>query len=133
MKMPELKNIGSLITYGDGAGQTAVGYLLDMPGRGVFDARLGKVDISPEAAATHNRFLDAALIEGLDTNCAIGMRGTFYHSADDGKVLIKTWGGTLVSDQATLRGGVLTFKRKGMTFRGRVQRDAECFNFRRVA
>ena len=124
------KNLGSLITYEEDGQDVCLGYLLCFPDKGVFDAELGKVDISPEHVETHNALLDQALLEGLDKNCAIGECGTFYYGNHG---MVKTWGGTIVSREVSIKGKSITFRRLGKTYRGRLQKHADCFNFRRIA
>ncbi len=133
MKTPEFKHLGSLITVEQDGQETALGYLFDAPGHGIYDAHFGGVGVTSEDAKTHNQLLDQALIKGLEENCRVGLGGTFYCSRTSGKTEVRTWLGTIVSERAVLRGNVLTFQRKGMKFRGRVRKDEDCFNFRRVA
>ena len=40
--------------------------------------------------------------------------------------------GEEVSREVQIRGSVLTFSRNGMTFRGRLRRDDDCFCFKRI-
>jgi hypothetical protein len=125
---PKLENLGSLITYKDGDGQdVCLGYLFDFSGHGHFSPD-GKVEITAEDAKAHNAALDAAELEGLDKNCEIGQRGTFYLIKGN----VQTWIGTLVA-AARVNGTSVTFSRKGKTYRGRTQKDADCFNFKRIA
>jgi hypothetical protein len=118
------KHLGSLITIGD----QALGYLWSVPGKGVFEPTLGRVEIDPKFVQTHNIALDQALVDGLD-RCEVGQRGSFYFVA--GKV--QTWLGKLVSDDCRLSGKVLTFRRNGAIFRGTLKKCGDLFNFRRVA
>lgn len=131
--VPKLKHIGSLVTYPDGGGQRSLGYLMCFDGRGVYDAHFGRVEITPENAATHNKLLDVAMLEGLDQNCAVGQGGSFYVGQRDGRTVVSTWCGTLVSDDCRRTGRSLTFRRKGKSFRGRTSEDRDLFSFRRVA
>ena len=115
-KPPRLENIGSLITYKHRRKDTCLGYLFHTPEHGVYDAAHGKVDVTPAQAEIHNKLLDQALINGLDTHCEVGQGGTFY--LRDGQ--IKTWLGTVIE-----RGPVLTrstFTRKGKVFRATASR-----------
>lgn len=86
-----------------------------------------------EEADTHNRLLDDALLQGLDANCQIGQHGSFYVGKHEGRTAIKTFLGTLVSADVSVNGQSLTFRRKGKVFRGRMSRQHDLFNFRRVA
>jgi hypothetical protein len=125
------ENLGSLITI---AGtDNCLGYLMTFDGRGTFDAEYGRVDISKENADTHNRLLDEAMLKGLDENCEVGMGGSFYAQKDkQGKSVVKTFMGTLVSDNVTISGRVLTFRRAGKVYRGRTSLEFDLFNFKRV-
>lgn len=127
-----LDNLGSLVTHKDGDQDRCLGYLMQFPGHGVYDASLGRVNVTPEEADTHNRLLDDALLQGLDDNCQIGQHGTFYVGKHEGRTAIKTFLGTLVSADVSVNGQSLTFHRKGKVFRGRMSRQHDLFNFRRV-
>ena len=107
-----------------------LGYLFDFREKGVFSPD-GKVEITKEQADTHNRLLAEGEIKGLDENCAVGQRGTFYFHSLKG---VHTWTGVEVAkrDNCRVRGQVITFTRNGKTFRGRLQKDADCFNFKRI-
>ena len=132
--LPALNNLGSLITYRANPSdekETCLGYLMDFTGHGIFDAYFGKVEISTEHAKAHNAALDEAMLKGLDESCQIGQGSTFYFNERKRKV--STFCGTLVSASVSLNGNSLTFHRKGRTYRGRLQKDADCFNFRRIA
>ena len=119
-----LENLGSLITIADS--NNCLGYLMNFPGHGIFDASLGKVDITPEQADIHNKLFDQALIKGLDT-CQVGQGNMFYWGGN----CFKTFMGTVVSYAVTRMGQSVTFMVKEKTFRGRLQKDADCFNFKR--
>lgn len=129
MNTVELLNKGSLITYKDGENEVCLGYLFDFTGEGIFDATLGKVEVTPEEMEIHNRLFDEALLTGLDENCEVGQEGTFYFTGN-GKVT--TWMGTVVSEDVVKRNRSITFKRAGKTYRGVEQNDADCFNFKRI-
>src|SRR5512146_2808207 len=129
-----LQNLGSLITYTDDGGEHCLGYLWHAEGHGTYDPSLGRVEVSKQDADTHNRLLDEALLKGLDERCEIGQGGTFYLGQEcGGRPIVKTWLGTPVSNVITKRGNSITFTRAGKRFRGRLQKDADCFNFRRIA
>ena len=49
-----------------------------------------------------------------------------------GQPLVVTWLGEEVSREVRVKGSVLTFRRKGMTFRGRLRREQDAFGFRRI-
>jgi hypothetical protein len=122
----KLENIGSLITIAET--NTCLGYLLDFAGRGVFSPD-GKVEITKEQADTHNRLLAEAEIAGLD-RCEIGQWGTFYWSPQKG---VTTWTGVKVANYTLNQSQtVLTFRRGEKVFRGRLKKDADCFNFKRI-
>jgi len=125
----DLRHVGSLITVGK---DHCLGYLFVHEGR-AYDAELGAVDVSEDDANTHNKLLDEAIVEGLDRNCTVGLGGTLYLKRPNGTPQVITWCGTVVSDDVTIHGAVLTFRRRGMTFRGRVRSSDDCFNFKRTA
>lgn len=110
----------------DPKSNTVLGYLFNFQGR-VYSPD-GKVELTPEQADVHNKLLSRGEILGLDNNCQIGQRGTFYYRSGS----VNTWVGELVSDRVTVNGQVITFRRNGKVFRGRLQKDADCFNFRRI-
>lgn len=126
----KIENDHGLLVYSDKGEKRCLGYLLDLSGIGVFDSYFGKVEISPDDARRHNDLLDDATLLGLDQNCKVGQGGMFYWS--DKPLQVETFLGTLVSDRVEKNGHSITFHRNGMTFRGREQRDADCFIFRRV-
>ena len=125
----ELENLGSLITIK--GTNICLGPLMQFSGNGVFDATYGKVDVSAEEADAHNKAYDEASLKGLDESCQIGQGGTFYYNDKDRTV--KTFNGTVVSIFVRRSGTTITFGRKGKIFRGRVQKEADCFNFRRIS
>jgi hypothetical protein len=129
---PEILHRGSLMTYPDNGKERCLGYLFDAPGHGVFEPTFGKLDVSANEAATHNRLLSRAQIEGLDQSCAVGRGGMFYTKTAGGHTVVATWLGEEVSRQVWVRGNVITFTRQGMTFRGRLRRDQDCFCFTRI-
>lgn len=125
-----IENDGGLLINNNNGAKSVVGYLFDFAGQGVFSPD-GKVSVTKEQADTHNACLAAAEIMGLD-KAEIGQSGTLYWNRDKG---VTTWTGVKVADY-TLSAGqtVLTFRRpNGHTFRGKLQRDADCFNFRRIS
>ena len=109
------------------------GHLMDFGPHGVFDPSLGKADVDPSLVDRHNRTLDEGFIEGLDKNCRIGQGGFFYHAGTgSGNHVVKTFTGLVVSHDVTVSGRAITFRRSGKVFRGRLSRDADSFNFKRV-
>lgn len=128
-----LENLGSLVTYKDGEQDRCLGYLMHFTGHGVYDAALGRVEVTPEQADIHNKLLDGAMLKGLDENCRVGQGGSFYVGSIEGRTAIKTFVGTVVSAQVTINGRSLTFRRNGNIFRGRMSNQHDLFNFRRVA
>jgi hypothetical protein len=128
----EILNRGSLLTYHDGGYEQCLGYLIHFPEHGTYDANLGRVDVSPDEADTHNHLLDEAMIEGLDDNCQVGQHGSFYLGKKDGRTVVQTFVGTVVSNDVSQRGSSITFRRKGRAFRGRARKHCNLFNFRRV-
>lgn len=124
----QLENIGSLITIK--GTKTCLGPLMVFTPEMVFDASYGKVPVTKDEADAHNTAFDKAIIQGLDENCQIGQSGTFYY--DEKKKTVKTFIGTLVSENVRRSGNVVTFFRNNKAFRGRVQKDADCVNFKRI-
>lgn len=134
MAQPTFEHLGSLITYREHGTDQCLGHLMEFKGHGVYEPNLGKVDVSSEHAAAHNQALDQALIDGL-SGCEVGQGGFFYFSPTHGtrSGQVTTFTGLLVSEDVTVRGQVITFRRDGKTYRGRLTKDADSFNFRRVS
>src|SRR4029079_6595596 len=130
--LPEILNRGSLMTYQDNGAERCFGYMFEFPGPGVFEPSVRTLDVSPEEAKTHNQFLSQGEIEGLDKNCTVGLGGMFYTRKDNGTTSVAAWWVQEVSREVQVRGRVLTFMRKGMTFRGRLHREEDCFSFKRI-
>jgi len=111
----------------DARSNTVLGYLCEFPGRGIFSPE-GKVEVTADQAALHNRLLSRGEILGLDESCQIGHHGTFYYRYGS----VTTWVGELVSNRVTVSGRVITFRRGLKTFRGCLRKTADCFQFRRI-
>ena len=107
------------------------GYLFDFGGHDIFSPD-GRVEVTKEQVEEHNRLLSEAELLGLDQNCQVGQHGTFYLRKEPVLSVI-TWMGVLVSDRVVVHGQTITFKRDGKAYRGRLRKDADCFNFRRVS
>lgn len=131
-ELPEILHRDSLLTYWDNGSELCFGYLIDFPGHGMFEPTFGKLDVSPEEANTHNQLLSQAEIDGLDRNCAVGLGGRFYTRKPEGRTIVATWFGQEVSREVQVKRTVITFTRKGMTFRGRLRREEDCFFFTRI-
>ena len=129
---PEILNRGSLLTYKDNGQERCFGYLFEFPGHGTVEPTFGKLEVSPEEAKIHNRLLSQGEIAGLDQHCGVGMGGVFYSRQVQSQTIVVTWLGEEVSREVRVKGSVLTFRRKGMTFRGRLRREQDAFGFRRV-
>ncbi len=130
--IPEILNRGSLMTYQDNGTERCFGYMFDFPGHGVFEPNFGKLDVSIGEAKTHNQCLSQGEIEGLDKNCTVGLGGMFYIKKGEGRTIVATWLGEEVSREVQVKSRVLTFRRKGMDFRGRLHREEDCFCFKRI-
>ena len=106
---------------------------MEFAGKGVYDSTHGKVDVTPDEAKKHNDIYSTAELKGLDENCEVGMSGTFYFSKPMNQV--STWAGVMVSDKVHLSpsGKGITFLRNGRQYRGILQKEADCFNFKRVS
>jgi hypothetical protein len=129
---PEILHHGSLMTYRDNRRERCFGYLFHFPGRGVYEPTFGRLDATAGEASTHNQLLSRAEIEGLDQNCPVGLGGMFYTKKADSHTVVATWLGEEVSREVRVRSNVLTFTRKGMTFRGRLRPSQDCFCFKRI-
>ena len=108
-------------------GEVALGYLIDFTGHGIYSPD-GKIEVTKQEMDAHNAALAMAELKGLDENCQVGQRGTFYYSG--GKV--STFTGAIVSENVFVQGKSITFTRNGKQFKGILQKDADCFNFKRV-
>ena len=131
---PTLFQRRSLITFQPKGSdkEQCLGYLMHFRGHGVYEPTFGKVDVTPSEADAHNAALSGAEIQGLDANCRIGMGGTFYMGASGGRPAIRTFTGAVVAEDVAVKGGSVTFHRRGMTFKGRKRNDDLLF-FERVA
>lgn len=93
----------------------------------------GRVPVSKEAAEIHNKALDQARLTGMDENCQIGQGTSAYLT----KGVVHFFSGTVIAEQSVCKEGrkylTVTFCRKGKTYRGRMELDAQCFNFKRIA
>ena len=101
---------GGLITYAEGDTMFCLGYLLDAPGQGIYDATLGKVDVTSEQAQAHNRVYDQCLIKGLE-NCKIGQGNNFYvgDGVDRDSQVVSTWLGTRIGEATRKAGTKATY------------------------
>ncbi len=127
LKVEDLKHLGSLITLkvkgkgkGKGKKPQCLGFLMNFPGHGVYDANYGRVPVSEEDAKTHNKLLSVAMIEGLDT-CEVGQSGMFYGSLnaedDGGTATVATFTGEVVTAEAVvLSKWKWVFERNGRKF-----------------
>ncbi len=129
---PEILNRGSLLTYQDHGGERCLGYLCEFPEHGIYEPTFGKLDVTPQEAKTHNRLLSQGEIDGLDNHCAVGVGGMFYTRQTESQTVVVTWLGQEVSREVRIKGSVLTFRRNGITFRGRLRREQDAFGFRRI-
>lgn len=118
---------GLFIVVEEDGSESCLGYLFNFQGHGIF-APTGKLDITPQQAETHNKMLSEGELLGLD-KCEVGQWGTLYHNSTKGVVV--NFIGTVVAP-AQVKGQSITFQRNGKTFRGRLQKNADCFNFKRV-
>jgi hypothetical protein len=106
-----------LITHNHRGKDTCLGYGFHMPAHGVCDAARGKVDVTPEQADVHNKLLDQALINGLDTHCEVGQGSTFYLDSNGRGI---TWLGAVIEPGPVRTSS--TFTRKGKVFRATASR-----------
>lgn len=126
-----LTNKEGLLCFKENGAEYALGYLFNFDGRTFCPSTGPWAGISPEDMDTHNKVLSEAELKGLDEKCQIGQCGTFYYNEKEKAV--KTWVGTVVSTDISINKISITFSRKGKTFRGRLQKDADCFNFTRIS
>lgn len=119
---------GGLLTYEAEGVNRCLGYLMHFPEHGVYEASLGLVEVTPEAAQRHNQVFDEMMVKGLDENCAVGQGGQFYVSGNT----VKTWLGTVLGEAKKVR-ATYTFTRKGKTFKGKVSQGEETGFFERIA
>ena len=131
-RTPEILHRGSLMTYQDNGRERCFGYMLHFAGHGVYEPTFGRLDVSPVEAQQHNRLLSQAELEELDNNCAVGLGGMFYTKKAEGRTVVVTWIGQEVSQAVEIKGSVLTFRRNGMKFRGRLREREDCLWFKRV-
>ena len=149
--MNTIENNNGLLTQ---AGR-AMGYICGFTGHGFFAPGNGKVEILKDDADRHNELLAQGELKGLDDNCQIGQWGTFYfageyqkdsknHTISVSSPKFTTWAGVVVSTNISLRGTwpkwyerrsgpSMTFRRNGKVYRGRLMKNADCFNFKRIA
>ena len=126
---PELEHRGSLMTFNKEGRTVHLGYLMDFRERGIWEPNLGRVDVTPGEAASHNKLLSKAEIDGLDT-CEIGQGRNFYPSKD--RMKVSTWAGDVASDSVVVNGAVIAFHRGARVFRGRFRKNNESVFFKRV-
>jgi len=120
------------MTYHENGTERCLGYLMEFAGRGIFEPTFGKLEVSSAEAKAHNQLLSCGEIEGLDENCGVGVGGMFYLTGEDARPVVTTWAGEVVSHEVRAERNVITFKRKGMTFRGRRRKDQTAFFFKRI-
>lgn len=131
LTLDQLENIGSLITI-KGTNQ-CLGDLMHFDGRGTYCAVHGLVPVTNEQADIHNKCLDEAKLKGMDDNCQIGQGSYAYYTKP---LQVTTFIGTIVANggsDVTVNGQSITFRRNGKTYRGRLSKEHDSFNFRRVA
>jgi len=130
---PEIINHFGLMVYFDHGAKRSLGYLRITKDEGIIEPSFGKIDVTTEAAQVHNQTLSRAQIDGLDHRFVIGGCGVLYIRKEDGRWVVETWIGELVSPDVEVVGRVLTFRRKGRTFRGTMHQDEGCFHWRRIS
>ena len=126
-----LTNEGGILCFREKGVDYHLGYIISFDGT-TFCPNSGQwKGISPEEKDAHNKALSECELEGLDNRCGIGQGGTFYLTPNS--LRVTTFTGTIVSTDVSINGSSITFARNGKTFRGRLQKDADCFNFRRIS
>ncbi len=130
----QLEHFGSLITIK--GTDTCLGDLWHAEGHGTFDPNYGKVPVTNEESEAHNQALSKARLDGMDQNCEIGQGSFAYRHGGvppTGGSQVNDFIGAVISDNVTVHGNTLTFRRKGKTYRGRLSTKCDAFNFKRVA
>lgn len=123
----DLEHFGSIITL-RGTDQ-CLGALWYADGHGTFDPAYGRVPVTEDEARQHNAALDSAMVEGLDTRCAVGQGRMFYIDGDK----VTTFAGAVVSPHYRKVGkGLVEFTRGSRVFRGRIRKDSDLVFFKRV-
>jgi hypothetical protein len=136
-KAPErsqLKFLGeSIIVFGNE--NQCLGDLMHFQGHGTFDPYYGRVDVTKEEAEIHNKAFGQARLEGLDKNCKVGQGSSAYLTRNKGtqRCEVTDFVGTVISTDVNISTTTITFRRKGMTFRGKMRKDSDNFNYRRVS
>jgi hypothetical protein len=137
--MPPLEDVhGGLLTFKDTT--NCLGYLFTNKEGDTFCATYGKVDVTPEQAIAHNNILDEQMLKDFDTKFAIGERAGLYLVLDtDNKLVVKTFLGTVVSREVTVKNfgkkgqRTIWFERNGRRFKGRTSKEYDLFWFRRIS
>jgi hypothetical protein len=124
----DLENFGSIITL-KGTDRCLGDLMCFDDEHGCFCPANGKVPVTKEEAKAHNEALDKAMLEGLDGACRVGQGANFYFS----KGAVRTFSGRAVSEDASLSGKVVAFRRAGREFRGTVRKGADFMFFERVS
>lgn len=127
MATPHIKSHEGLLVIEES--NTCLGYLMNFKEHGIFEPSLGRLDIAPADALKHNETLSKAEIKGLDENCQVGQKGTFYYTEGKG---IHTFVGEIVCPNPAVTKTQIVFTRNGKTFRGKRRKDEDLFIFTRV-
>ena len=123
----QLEHFGSLITIK--GTDTCLGDLWHAEGHGTFDPNHGKVPVTKDESKSHNQALSKARLDGMDQNCEIGQGSFAYRHGNQ----VNDFIGAVISNDVTVHGNTLTFRRKGKMYRGRLSTKYDAFNFKRVA
>lgn len=138
----DFEGLGGLITFKGTDPPQVLGDLMYFAGRGVYDPTYGRVDVSPEHAAAHNKAWAEATIKGLDENCRPGQGGNFYvrePAGPGGEWAVTTFDGTVVAAgddvevaaRKPANGRRVAFSRNGKLFAGDMRDDSRCVFFTR--
>lgn len=120
-----------LLCFNEKGAEYALGYLFHFDGKTFCPSTGPWAGISFEEKDAHNKALSEGELKGLDENCQIGQGRTFYLTHNP--LRVTTFIGTVVTTDIFINGQSITFGRKGKIYRGRLQKDADCFNFRRIS
>lgn len=118
---------GGLLTFEKDGVTHCLGYLFYAENHGVYDAVLGKVDITREVAERHNKVYDEALIKGLDETCEVGQGSNFYRYGKE----VRTWIGTVVG-QLSKVGRSRVLVRNGRRFECKCRKGEESVFLQRI-
>jgi hypothetical protein len=110
-----------------------INYLIDFKDNGIFSPE-GRVEgITKEQMDIHNDLLDRSFVDGLDKTCEVGQGGIFYYGKDkEGVYRVETFLGKAVSYNIFVNGNNITFLYHSKTFKGKLHKNEDWFQFKRT-